>query len=391
MKKPNKVVKPDIIATNKGENKPKTILVIAPKTSNLISFRGDLLCDLRKNGCNIVAVIPEDEERAFFKENGIKTRLINLDKNSLSVFGAIKYYKSLKKIIKEEKPDKVFSYTIKPVIFGSVASKKAGVKDIYSLICGLGILFCSNSWKIRLLRPVGGAMYKHALKNNKKVIFQNRDDIAEFVNMGYVKQSQCELVNGSGVNLNKFVRNMLPKDNVSFLMVSRILKEKGVLEYFKAAKIVKEKYPDAKFVFAGAIDKNKNAVDIEMLKSYIDDGVVECMINSKEVPKLLAESSVFVLPSYYREGIPKALIEATAMGRPLITTNTPGCRETLVEGENGLFVKVKRASDLAEKMIWMIEHKNELQRMGDKSFEICKEKFTIDIIDGRMMEIMEVK
>lgn len=369
----------------------KTILVIAPKTSNLISFRGDLLCDLKKNGCNIVAVVPEDEERDFFKENGIKVRLINLDKNSLSAFGALSYYKSLKKIIKEEKPDKVFSYTIKPVIFGSIAARKAGVKDIYSLICGLGILFCSNSWKIKLLRPIGGAMYKHALKHNKKVIFQNKDDIGEFVSRGYVKRSQCELVNGSGVNLDRYVRNKLPKDKVSFLMVSRILKEKGVLEYFKAAKIVKEKYPEVDFVFAGAVDKNKNAVDMEMLQPYIIEGDVKCVINSKEVAKLLSESSVFVLPSYYREGIPKALIEATAMGRPILTTNMPGCRETIVEGENGLFVKVKRANDLAEKMIWMIEHKDKLQEMGDKSFAMCKEKFTIDIIDGRMMEIMGVK
>ena len=369
----------------------KTILVIAPKTSNLISFRGDLLCDLKKNGCNIVAVVPEDEEKEFFKENGIKVRLINLDKNSLSAFGALSYYKSLKKIIKEEKPDKVFSYTIKPVIFGSMAAKKAGVKDIYSLICGLGILFCSNSWKIKLLRPIGGAMYKHALKYNKKVIFQNKDDIDEFVSRGYVKRSQCELVNGSGVNLNRYARNKLPKNKVSFLMVSRILKEKGVLEYFKAAKIVKEKYPDVEFVFAGAVDKNKNAVDMEMLQPYIIEGDVKCMINSKEVPKLLSESSVFVLPSYYREGIPKALIEATAMGRPILTTNMPGCRETIVEGENGLFVKVKRANDLAEKMIWMVEHQDKLQEMGDKSFAMCKEKFTIDIIDGRMMEIMGVK
>ena len=374
---------------NTAKKKTK-IMVIAPKTSNLISFRGDLLCDMKKKGCDIVAVVPEDEERNFFKKNGIKVHLINLDKNSLSAFGAINYYRNLKKIIAEEKPDKVFSYTIKPVIFGSIAAKKSGVDDIYSLICGLGILFCSNSWKIKLLKPIGGAMYKQALRCNKKVIFQNQDDIDEFVSMGYVKRSQCELVNGSGVNLERFVRNKLPKDKVSFLMTARILKEKGVLEYARAAKIVKEKYPETEFVFAGSVDKNKNAVDVAVLKSYADDGVIKLVINSKEVPKLLSKSSVFVLPSYYREGIPKALIEATAMGRPIITTNMPGCRETIIEGENGMFTKVKRVNDLAEKMTWMIEHKDKLQEMGNKSFEMCKEKFTIEIIDGQMLGIMEV-
>lgn len=375
---------------NSKKQTAKKFLLIGPKTDTVVNFRGDLICDIRKKGYDVVVVVPEDNNKDFFKRNGVKVRLVNLKKNSLSVFNGISYCRNLEKIIREEKPDKVFSFTIKPVIFGSVAAHRAGVKEIYSLICGLGMLFCSDSLKIRALRVVGGRLYKYALKYNTKVIFQNQDDIDEFVGRGYVDRKKCELVNGSGVNLKKFSRNKLPKDGVKFLMVSRILKEKGVVEYFKAAKMVKEKHPEAKFSYIGAIDKNKNYVDLSVLEPYIKAEVVEYIPETKEVEKYVAQCSVFVLPTYYREGIPRTLLEATAMGRPIITTNTPGCRETIVEGKNGVFVKVKRVNDLADKMIWMIEHRDKLQEMGDESYKICLEKFTIEKVDADMLRIMEV-
>ncbi|MBR2641464.1 glycosyltransferase family 4 protein [Candidatus Saccharibacteria bacterium] len=371
--------------------KAKKFLMVGPKTKAVVNFRGDLLCDIKKKGYEVVVVVPENVDKSFFKQNGIKVRLVNLNKNSLSVFGAFSYYRNLKKIIKEEAPDKVFSFTIKPVIFGSIAANRAGVKEIYSLICGLGMIFSSDTLKMHILRFVGSHLYKYALKYNKKVIFQNRDDINEFVARELVKRSQCELVNGSGVNLKKFSRNNLPKDKVSFLMVSRVIKEKGVMEYFKAAKIVKEKYPDAEFAYIGAIDKNKNAINMEELKPFIDEGVIKYIPETNHVEKYVGECSVFVLPTYYREGIPRTLLEAMAMGRPILTTNTPGCRETIAEGENGYFVKAKRAKDLADKIIYMIEHRSDLQKMGDKSYQMCLEKFTIEIIDERMLEVMGVE
>lgn len=368
----------------------KKILMIAPLSKSLVNFRGDLMRDIKKNGYDVVAVIPDNVNEDFFKENGIKVCLTNLDKNSFSVLNTIKYYYDLKKIIKEEKPNKVFSYTVKPVIFGSLAAYKAGVEEIYSLICGLGMLFCSTSLKIKAIRFVVGRLYKHTLKYNKKVMFQNADDIDEFVKLGYVKKTQCELINGSGVNMKRFVKNNLPKNKVSFLMVSRVLKEKGVMEYLEAAKIVKERYPDTKFSYIGQVDENKNALNLDSLKLYTDSDIVEYVPETKEVEKYVAKCSVFVLPSYYREGIPKTLIEATAMGRPIITTKTPGCKETVIEEKNGLFVKTRDAEDLAKKMIWMIEHKDELQEMGNKSYEICKEKFAMEIINKRMMGTMGV-
>ena len=368
----------------------KKFLLIGPKTKTVVNFRGDLISDIRKRGYEVVVVVPENNCREFFEENGVKVRLVKLNKNSTSVINSLRYCRDLKRIIREEKPDKVFSFTIKPVIFGSIAAKRAGVKEIYSLVCGLGLLFSSDSFDIKTLRFIAGNLYRYALRFNKKVIFQNRDDINEFVKRGYVKREQCELVNGSGVNLKRFARNKIPTKEISFLMVSRVLREKGVLEYFKAARIVKEKYPKVKFVYVGAIDKNKNAINLETFKPYINDGIVEYVPETKEVEKYVAKCSVFVLPTYYREGIPKTLLEATAMGRPIITTNTPGCRETITKGVNGLFVKPHDENDLAKKMMWMIEHANKLQKMGDESHELCLEKFTIEIIDDKMMKVMGI-
>lgn len=367
------------------------MLIVAPKTNNLINFRGDLMKDIIKKGYEVVAIVPEKEEEDYFEQNGIKLRFIELDKNSFSLLKAYSYYRELIRIMKEEKPDKVFSYTIKPVVFGSLAASKAKVKEIYSLVCGLGYLFSVNTLKVKLLRTFCGLGYKWALSKNTKVIFQNQDDIDEFTKRGYVKKDKCELVNGSGVNLEKFTKNDIPTDKVSFIMVSRILKEKGVLEYFEAAKIVKEKHPYAKFVYIGAIDKNVNAVSLDILKPYIDNYIVEYIPETNVVEQYLAKSSVFVLPSYYREGIPKSIIEGTAMGRPIITTDTPGCRETVQVGINGFFVEPKNVNDLADKMTWMIENKDKLQEMGNKSYELCLSKFTIDIINKDMMRVMNIK
>ena len=368
----------------------KKFLIISPQTKNIINFRLDLMKDIIKKGYEVVAIIPEDESREVFKKNNIKTRILEMDKNSTSITKNISYYKELKKIIKEEKPDKVFSYTIKPVIFGSIAAHKAGVKDIYSLVCGLGYVYSEDDAKHKVLQAICDKAYKYALRFNKKVIFQNQDDIDDFIKRKNIKKDKCELVNGSGVNLEKFKRNKLPKE-ISFLMVSRILKGKGVMEYFEAAKIVKEKHPEAKFTYVGQLDEGQSAIKYEDLKPYIDNKIVEYVPYTTHVEKYYEKCSIFVLPSYYREGIPRTLIEATATGRPIVTTDTPGCRETITNKKNGLLVEPRSVNDLAEKMEWLIKNKQKLQRMGDESYKKCKKRFTIERINEDMMKIMGIR
>lgn len=363
------------------------IVFIAPKTKTFLNFRGQLLRDIKAKGYEVVAIVPEDECNDIFDDMGVKKVVLNFDKSSLSIFGTLKYYNGLKKILREEKPDKVFSYTIKPVIFGSLAAHAAGVKEIYSLVCGLGIVYAVDSFKNKILRFICGTAYTQAFKYNTKVIFQNQDDIDEFVDRKYITQDKCELVNGSGVDLNIFKKNKLPNNN-SFIMVSRIIKEKGVREYFEAASIIKNKYPDATFTYIGAYDRSYEK-DFELLKPYIDKKIVEYIPETDDVAGYVSRNAIFVLPSYYREGIPKTLLEATAMARPIITTFTPGCKETIKDGINGYFVKIRSTDDLVNKMEKMINNKN-LQQMGDESYKICLNKFDIKIINNNMMEIMSI-
>ena len=366
------------------------IMMIAPKTSTFINFRGDLMKAISEKGNEIVAVCPEGGFEDTLKELGARCILIPLKKNSTTIFDNLAYLKHLTEIMKQEKPDKIFAYTIKPVIFGSIAAKRAKIKEMYSMITGLGYVYAVESFKTKILQLICGIGYKTAFKYNKKVIFQNKDDIEEFVHRKYLKKEKCELVDGSGVNMDRFKRNPLPEGN-TFLMVSRILKQKGVREYFEAAKIVKEKYPDAKFLYVGAEDKTQLALNLDEVRSeFLDSGIIDYCGESNDVPSYIAKSTCFVLPSYYREGVPRTLLEALAMGRPILTTDTVGCRETVKEGVNGFFVHIKDSKALAEKMIYMIEHREELEKMSDASYHYCKERFDVNIINKRMLEIMEI-
>lgn len=366
------------------------ILMIAPKTSTFINFRGDLMKSISTEGNEIVAICPEGGYEDTLKELGARCILVPLKKTSTTIFDNLAYLNHLTKIIKEEKPDKIFAYTIKPVIFGSIAAKRAKIKEMYSMITGLGYVYAVDSFKTKILQWICGTGYKIAFKFNKKVIFQNKDDIDEFVHRRYLKRDKCELVDGSGVNMERFKRNALPEGN-TFLMVSRILKQKGVREYFEAAKIVKEKYPETQFLYVGAEDKTQLALNLDEVRSeFLDTGIIHYCGESNDVPSYIAKCTCFVLPSYYREGVPRTLLEALAMGRPILTTNTVGCKETVKEGINGFFVPIKDAKVLAEKMMYMVENRNELEKMSEESYQYCKERFDVNIINQRMLEIMGI-
>ena len=365
--------------------------MIASKAKAHLNFRGDLTKKIIDMGYEVSVVVPHDLYKEELEKLGAKVIVMPYNKNSVSIFDNLSSIKTLRKIMEDEKPDKVFAYTIKPILFASFAAHKCKIDEIYSMVTGLGHIYSDNSFKVRVIRFICGILYKRAFKYNKRVIFQNQDDIDEVVRRKYLKREKCELVNGSGVNMERFKRNPLTKENI-FLMVSRVLKEKGVVEYFEAAKIMKDKYKNkVKFMFVGEIDKTNYAVDTEKLKSFVDQKIVELLPETDDVPFYIRKSRYFVLPTYYREGVPRVLLEALSMGRPIITTFMPGCKETVIDKENGLFVKTKDVNDLVEKMEWMIKHPKEVEKMSDKSFELCQKKFEISIINKRMLEILEIE
>ena len=189
--------------------------------------------------------------------------------------------------------------------------------------------------------------------------------------------------------MERFKKAPLPKENI-FLMVSRVLKEKGVIEYFEAAKIIKEKYKNVKFMFVGEIDKTNYAVDVAKLQKYVDDNIVELIPETDDVAAFISKCRVFVLPTYYREGVPRVNLEALSIGRPIITTEMPGSKETVIDNKNGLFVKTRDIKDLVDKMEWMINHPEEVEMMAEESYKLCKDRFEISIINKRMLDIMEI-
>lgn len=293
------------------------------------------------------------------------------------------------KIIKRENIELVHSYTIKPNIYGSIAAKLAGVKNIYPTINGLGYVYTENDVKTKIIRFVTSFLYKLAFSCATKVFFQNSDDAKEMIARNLIKPEKCVIIAGSGIDLEEFTEIPQPK-NLSFIMVARLLKSKGVYEYLEAARIVKKRYKDIEFKLVGPLDPNPNGVKKEDLKDFIDEGIINYLGVSNDVHKLIGESSVFVLPSYYREGVPHSILEAMATGRAIITTDSPGCRETVKEGVNGFLVPTQNEKILAKKMIHMIENPQDVKRMGKESIIYAQGKFDVIKVNKLICDTMNI-
>lgn len=364
------------------------IVVLSSHTSSLFWFRMDMMKEFIKNGHTTIAIGPEseDEWNYKFKEHDIEYQQIYVDRNGVNPLKDIKTIIQLHKFMKREKPDKVFAYQAKTIIYGSIAAKLNGITEVYPLIAGLGSIFRGTGFKNKIIKLIMAIQYWIACKYSKKVFFQNRDDKSEFINNGLLGKEKAVIINGSGVNLEKFKPVKLPQEN-TFLFIGRLIKDKGIMEYLEACKIVKTKYYDVRCLLVGPYDSNPSALKPEELKPYIDGEIIEYFGEKKDVRPFIAQCSTYVLPSYH-EGTPKTVLEAMAMGRPIITTDAPGCRETVIDGLNGFLVPVKDSEKLARKMIWMIEHKEEVEKMGQESRKICEEKFDVNKVNEVILKTM---
>lgn len=365
------------------------IMIISPKNKTVFNFRGDLVKEFISHGYEVVVTGPNKDYIDDIYALGASFIEVPFVKDKVGIKGDIRYCEMLRKIIISEKPDKVFSYTIKPVIYGSIAAGKAGIKEIYPMITGLGRVYGTDGIKASVLRLITGILYKKAFKYCKKVIFQNWDDMQLFCEKHYLKKDKCEKVDGSGVNMERFSYSELPYSK-TFLMISRIIKEKGIFEFCKAAEIVKNKHPEARFVILGGYDKSLGAIQPEELNTYVSSGIIEIPGEVKDVSPILKNAYTFVLPTYYREGIPRTILEAMASGKPIITTDWVGTREAVEDGINGFLVPIKDEKALADKMIYMLEHYQEAKKMAEQSYIICKRKFDVKIINEHMLSIMNI-
>lgn len=362
------------------------VIVLSSQALTLVNYRRDMICEMIAHGHEVIAVAPEEDFREEIESWGARYEVIPADRTSTNpIHDIIIFFKYLRLYIKE-KPDITFNYLVKPVVYGSLAARIAGVKNIYSMIAGLGSLFVEER-KHSIVQKIVRIMYKMSLPCCNRVFFQNHNDIEEFVRTNIVNKENAILVNGSGVNMERYTQTPLPSSPI-FLLMARLIWDKGIKEYIEAAQIVKEKYPYAKFQLLGPFDINPTAIQPSELQTYIDNGIIEYLGETRDVRPYLNACSIYVLPSKYREGVPHSILEALAMGRPVITTDSPGCRETVEEGKNGLLVKTGDSKMLAEKMIWMIEHPNEWRRMGQESYNLCREKFDVRMVNKTLLDSM---
>ena len=358
------------------------IAVLSSHTPSLFWFRMDMMLSFKSLGHEVIAIgnEPESDWSEKFLENGIKYIQAEISRNGTNPFKDLKTLKSLKAILKQEKPDKLFTYQAKTVIYGGIAANQLGITEVYPLIAGIGSVFLSNDIKSKIIRFILKTEYRYSMRKSPKIFFQNNDDVKVFTDNKIIKKEKTVILNGSGVNLEKFTQKPLPNGNV-FLCISRLIKDKGVYEYLQAARIVKEIYPQARFLLVGPYDSNPSALKPEELQPYIDDGIIEYFGEASDVRPYLEMCNVFVLPSY-REGTPKTVLEAMATGRAIITTDATGCRETVTNGDNGYLVPVKDVDALSSAMVDLIKNPDKISQMADKGLELVKQKFDVKIVNN---------
>lgn len=358
------------------------ILLVCSKSSVVVGFRKKLIEKLQELGHQVAALAFDNEYEETIKERNIEFYYFNDANRSLNPFKVLSLKSRYANAIKKINPDLVFTFMLKPNVYGVQGAKKAGFDNIYSMVEGTGDVFINNGIKWKLIRKVVCMGYKKAFKNSKKVFFLNNDDRAEFVNRKLVKEEQCEIVHGIGIDLERFEYKPV-ENSTTFLMIARLLKTKGVYEYCEAAKIVKEKYPDAVFNLLGP----EGTIKAEDIKEYTESGIVNYLGETNDVRPFIKEASVHVLPSY-REGLGLVNAEAGAMGRPIITCDTNGTRDTVVDGYNGFLVPVKDSKSIAEKMIYFLEHPETVDQMGKNAREHSERMFDYRVINKKICMVI---
>ncbi|MGJ0531966.1 glycosyltransferase family 4 protein [Methylocystis sp.] len=368
------------------------ILVVAGLPSSLINFRGPLIEALVSRGHEVHAAGPPADEAtlAWLAARGVDYHPAALENTGFSVMGDIRTILALRRIMLAVRPDLMFAYTIKPVIYGTLAAASAGVKRRFALISGLGYAFTDGdrSLKRGIAHAIAAVLYALTLRLVTGVFFQNPDDAALFQEKKLVPARLTPVVvNGSGIDIDQFRVSPIPK-NAHFLMISRLVADKGVREFVDAARLVKNAHPEATFDLVGPRDANPAAISPTLIPDAVRDGVIAYHGEARNVRPFIDAASIYVLPSY-REGTPRTVLEAMATGRAIITTDAPGCRETVIDGYNGFIVPVRDVPALARVMTRFIENPTIQEEMGGFSRKLCEEKYDVRKVTAVMLDQME--
>ena len=369
-------------------------LLIAGLADSLLNFRGPLIAALQARGLQVHVAAPDlfagHPMLQQLESQGLTVHSVPMLRTGTNPLADLKTFWALWCVMRRVRPHYVMGYTIKPVIYGSLAAWLAGVPQRFALVTGLGYAFQGEGQRGRLQALVQ-RLYALALSQVDKVFFQNPDDETLFRQRGIlaVGTPSC-VVNGSGVDVGSFSVAPLPPGLPRFLLIARLLGDKGVREYAQAARRIRAVHPGVRCALVGWIDSNPNSITQAELDTWVNEGIVEFLGRLSDVRPAIADSSVYVLPSY-REGTPRTVLEAMAMGRAIITTDAPGCRETVVDGDNGSLVPVKSVDGLEQAMLKFISDPALAARMGRRARQVAEEKYDVHKVNAVMLREMGIE
>ena len=376
-----------VCVTQAAGRRGQTVIIFGSYAPSLVSVRGALIEDAVRRGHKVVAVGPQmDQSTAavlrFLGAEPIEIEVTNTSTNPIDLVGALRQFRRL---LREHSPDVLFSYAIKPVIVAALAGRAERVPRIVSLITGLGYAFTGGAEpRRRMSRLAASILYRAALRRSDMVLFENPDDERHFRDLRLLAATTpSTVVDGCGIDLDQFPVTRLPTEP-AFLMIARLLKDKGVREFTEAVRRVKAELPGIRIALVGFLDPSPDSITDADLAELIAAGV-DFKGRLDDVRPALADCSVYVLPSY-REGLPRSILEAMAMGRAIITTDAPGCRETVEHGVNGLLVPPRDAKALYEAMMRLARDHGLREAMGRESRRLAEAKYDIHRVNRSILE-----
>ena len=370
--------------------------MVANTSWYLYNFRLPLILHLQQLGFKIVLLSPKDLFSRKLEDNGVIWHDLPLNRSGFGLYINISTVIRMIKIYRIHKPLYTIHFTIKPVIFGTVITQWFTNALSINNITGLGFVFIGRSRVHILIRLLVKVLYRIVLSSSFRIIFQNADDREYFINNGIIHPSKVTslVISGSGVDTSFFSskpRINSKKKNLQFILIARLLKDKGVVEYVEAAKILKNQISHVQFNLLGQIDEeNPSGISEKLISEWHNQHIINYLGAVEDVRPYLQNADVFVLPSY-REGLSKSIIEAMAMELPIITTDVPGCRETVVPNENGLLIKDRDIPSLVNAMKYMAKHNARLSQMGKRSRNIAIKKFEVNQINKLFIQALDLE
>lgn len=371
------------------------VFILASLSTSLRNFRGPLIAELAERGHEVHVAAPDLLEDAttceWLNERGIECHDVPLSRAALNPFADLGTLRVLRQLMTQLRPDLFLGYTIKPVIWGLIAARMSGVSRRVALITGLGYAFTGQArGKRALVQKLARSLYARALKGATLVFFQNPDDRATFRQMGLLPEETLEvIVNGSGVDTNTFAPVPLPDGPTRFLLIARLLGDKGIKEYVAAARMLRAERPDIEFHLIGGLDPNPDGISETEVQRWHDAGDIVWHGALNDVRPSIAAAHVYVLPSY-REGTPRTVLEAMSMGRAIVTTDAPGCRETVQDGENGFLVPTQDVASLADAMRRFLNTPELMTTMGASARKVAVEKYDVRKVNDAMILAMKL-